>query len=80
MESKENGALPMPYHSPSDVKNSDNGKPKKVARSLFKNTLEPETSSRTKSNSNNRLGDALEEKMLNDNEIMVNDIIRDRDR
>lgn len=89
MESKENGALPMspfypasfsPSHSPSDVKNSDNGKPKKVARSLFKNTSEPETSSSTKSNSSNRLGDALEAKLLNDNEIMVNDILHDRDR
>lgn len=90
MESKENGTLPMspfypasfsPSHSPSDVQNSDNGKPKKVARSLFKNTSEPETSSSTKTNnSSNRLGDALEAKLLNDNEIMLNDILHDRDR
>lgn len=72
MESKGNEALPvspfylasfLPSHSPSNVQNSDNGKPEKVARSLFKSTLEPKTSSSTKSNSNNRLRDALEAKL-----------------
>lgn len=89
MESKENGALLMspfypasfsPSHSPSDAQKGGNGNPKKVARSLFKSTSEPETSSNTESNSSNRLGDALEAKLLNDNEIMVNDILHDRDR
>ena len=89
MESKENGALLMspfypasflPSYSPSDAQKGGNGNPKKVARSLFKSTSEPETSSNTESNSNNRLGDALEAKLLNDNEILVNDILHDRDR
>lgn len=38
MESKENGALQMPYYSPSDVQNIDNGKQKKATQSLFKST------------------------------------------
>jgi len=89
MESKENGALLMspfypasfsPSLSPSNVQNGDNGKQKKVARSLFKSNSEPETSSNTESNYSNRLGDALEEKLLNDNKIMVNDILHDRER
>eukprot|EP01018_Ginkgo_biloba_P023277 Gb_06651 [translate_table: standard] len=60
------------------------GKPKKVARALFNSSSESASCSNLSAscpnsvpNSSTRLGDALEAKLSNDNEVLVNDILHD---
>ncbi|KAH9318454.1 hypothetical protein KI387_020223 [Taxus chinensis] len=88
MEAKENGSPLLYPFSPAsftpsltspDAQKGVNGKPN-VARTLFKSSPESEESSNTRPKSSTRLGDALEQKLSNDNEILVNDILHDRDR
>ncbi|GLJ16432.1 hypothetical protein SUGI_0279530 [Cryptomeria japonica] len=89
MEAKENGSPLLSPFSPASFPSSSTsmgcqkrviGKPKKVARSLFKSRPETENPADASVKSSNSLGDADKKKLLNDNEIMVNDILHDRNR